>query len=133
MIIFENLYMNWGLMGLDNMVQAFQSWRFLVDQVQVYWIMQGTLSRPWPVFKEGTGSLQPGFCVRSGSSDSIEKPHTSLLRNLWNRPQEGGGRVQRQNWTPGRSFACDASQEQVSQFDVWSWQGWQSWGASSTS
>ena len=78
-LIFEILYVRWRVMGLDQMVQALQSEHFLVDQMQVYQVLQGDpknafvpagsndeidfalVPRRWPESEEGTKLPEPGF------------------------------------------------------------------------
>ena len=55
--IFEIICMDWGVVRLDNIVQALQGMKSLVDPVQVYWILQG--------------DPQHAF-VPAGSNDEIE-------------------------------------------------------------
>ena len=39
--MFEILYMNWRVMEWGKLVQAYQNRCLFVDQVQVYWILEG--------------------------------------------------------------------------------------------
>ena len=103
---------------MDKIVQALQSKKNLVDQVQLNWIFAGDpqyavvpagsnddmeitqVPREWPV------SSRTGFCVKSDSDDDTRKNKNF---GAWERDRKkSGSSVQEHDRTPGEGVACDA-------------------------